>query len=55
VAEADGSSELPAGVFPLLRQVNLAVLRAVDELAPHGWSFVFTHYLPVANAWGAPG
>jgi hypothetical protein len=48
VPEADGSSQLPAAVFPLIRQMNLAVLRAVDELAPHGWSFVLTHHLPAS-------
>jgi hypothetical protein len=45
IAEADGSSPLPVGIFPRLRDINNAVLRTIRELSPADWSFVMTHYL----------
>jgi hypothetical protein len=45
IAEADGRSRLPASIFERVREMNLTVLRTIDELSPRDWSFVFTHHL----------
>jgi hypothetical protein len=45
IAEADGKSVLPEGLFGIVRDLNALVLRAVEELSPPDWSFVFTHHL----------
>jgi hypothetical protein len=45
IEEADGKSRLPADIFDRVREINLTVLRTIDELSPKDWSFVFTHHL----------
>jgi hypothetical protein len=45
IAEADGRSRLPTAIFERVRELNLSVLRTIDELSPRDWSFVFTHHL----------
>jgi len=45
IAEADGKTPLPAGIFRRTREVNLSALKTIDELSPKNWSFVFTHHL----------
>lgn len=45
IAEADGSTPLPPGIFPKIREMNMAVVRTIEQLSPANWSFVFTHYL----------
>lgn len=50
IAEADGSTPLPAGIFPRIREINMVVLHTIRELSPRHWSFVFTHYLTNSSA-----
>lgn len=45
IAEADGSTPLPPGIFPKIREMNMTVINTISELSPKNWSFVFTHYL----------
>lgn len=45
IAEADGSSVLPASIFDRVREINDAVIRTIEELSAPSWWFVFTHYL----------
>src|SRR4051812_18502407 len=46
IAEADGSSQLPSGIFPRVRMINTAILETVEHLSPPDWSFVFTYFVP---------
>jgi predicted kinase len=45
IPEADGKTPLPIGIFRHVRDINLTVIRTIEELSPPGWTFVFTHHL----------
>jgi len=45
VPEADGKSPLPAQLIDRYRDMNSVVLKTIEQLSPHQWSFVFTHHL----------
>jgi hypothetical protein len=44
ISEADGRSALPPKVLENVREINLIVVRTIEELSPPDWSFVFTHH-----------
>jgi hypothetical protein len=45
VLPVDGIAPLPATVWDRVQEVRDAVLRAIEELSPREWSFVFTNVL----------
>jgi hypothetical protein len=45
IAEADGKTPLPVGIFRYVRDINLTIVKTIEELSPPDWTFVFTHHL----------
>jgi hypothetical protein len=49
VLDVDGVRDLPPNVWDHVGQVREVVYRAIEELSPREWSFVFTNVLIEAN------
>ena len=49
VLDVDGVRELPAGVWDRVDEIRAVLLRAIEELSPPSWSFVFTNVLTEHN------
>jgi adenylylsulfate kinase-like enzyme len=45
VLHTDAETPLPEGIWALVGQVRDAVLTAIEEHAPHSWSFIFTNFI----------
>lgn len=45
VPEADGKSPLPDQLIDRYREMNAVLLKTIEQLSPHRWSFVFTFHL----------
>lgn len=45
VLNTDGHTPLPDAVWTLVAQVRHAVLTAIEDHSPVGWSFIFTNYI----------
>jgi hypothetical protein len=41
----DGHTPLPAGVWPIIERVRVALLETIEELSPLDYAFVFTNFI----------
>lgn len=52
LVDQDGTTSLPAGIWPIVERVRDALLDTIEELSPPDYSFVFTNFITEASMSG---